>query len=86
MQKEFLGAERQAALTHAFSGGWGAICDADRELLVAALGALLEERSRAFRIAHEVAIAQSRQPPTIEDFDLSGILRLQRRITEANVV
>ncbi|MGF6654947.1 hypothetical protein OKW34_005537 [Paraburkholderia youngii] len=52
----------------------------DRALLEEALSALLAERSRAFRIAHDVAIAQRRTPPSVDEFELSGILRLQRAI------
>jgi hypothetical protein len=45
-----------------------------------ALTALLEERSRAFQIARDVAIAQRRTPPTVDEFELSGILGFQRAI------
>jgi hypothetical protein len=63
---------------------WGTIDAEERKLLGEALSTLLAERSRAFRIAHDMALARDREPPTVDDFKLSHILRLQRAMTEVN--
>ncbi|EEA03436.1 hypothetical protein BH160DRAFT_1291 [Burkholderia sp. H160] len=75
-QAEALGTNVSPSLTSVWSG----FGPEDRALLEEALSALLAERSRAFRIAHDVAIAQRRTPPSVEEFELSDILRLQRAI------
>jgi hypothetical protein len=59
---------------------WSSLGLEDRALVEVALSVLLAERSRAFRIAHDVAIAQRRTPPTVDEFELIDILRLRRSI------
>ena len=63
---------------------WSAISQEERELLSEALSTLLAERSRAFRIARDPAVARRREPPSVEDFALSHILRLQRAVADGN--
>ncbi|GAB2921687.1 hypothetical protein GCM10027093_70770 [Paraburkholderia jirisanensis] len=48
-------------------------------LLAKALTLLLNERSRAYELAAEIAAAKGESMPSHEDFDLTTILRLSRR-------
>jgi hypothetical protein len=51
----------------------------DINLLAKALTLLLNERSRAYELAAEIATAKGESMPNHEDFDLTTILRLSRR-------
>ncbi|WP_179402862.1 hypothetical protein [Burkholderia guangdongensis] len=57
-----------------------ALSAADREIIEQALSALLRERSVAYEIAVNVAIARGLVQPNVFDFGLPDILRLRRAI------
>jgi hypothetical protein len=82
MQKGATKIGKKPAALPAASDIWGSITQEERDLLSEALSTLLAERSRAFRIAREMAVARRREPPTVEDFALSHILRLQRAVAD----
>jgi hypothetical protein len=84
MQKDARKIGKKPAALAAASNIWGAISQEERDLVSEALSTLLAERSRAFRIARDLAVARRREPPTVEDFALSHILRLQRAVADSN--
>lgn len=84
MRKHVADVEQEAVALRAVPSIWEAITQQDRELVAEALSALLAERSRAFRIAHDSAVAHRRPLPTVDDFELSCILRLQRAVADSN--
>jgi len=53
----------------------------DIDIIARALVLLLNERSRSFELAAEIAGAKGEPAPNYEDFGLSSILRLSRRFT-----
>ena len=63
---------------------WAALmADAERELVVSALEALLRERSNAYRIAEAAALRAGREPPSVSDFGLTDVLGLSRRLNSS---
>lgn len=53
----------------------------DRDIIARALVLLLNERSRCFEFAAEMAREKGEPTPNSEDFGLSSILRLSRRFS-----
>lgn len=58
----------------------------DRGIIEKALHVLLQERSRAFELATEIAKSKGNPMPNHEDFGLSAILRLARRCESGPLV
>jgi hypothetical protein len=61
----------------------GLMAEAERELVVSALEALLRERSNAYRIAEAAALRTGREPPNVADFGLTDVLGLSRQLSSS---